>query len=126
MKDLKRSVDIIEDVGTIYNVEYNNDAGARKTIEVGPALRYESATATARTIFPGSQLFFFKTSTGIGYVTFAESGTPSLGNAPSADTFPVFSQVYTPIAASHYKSVIGTADIHLYILKDQSLVRIKI
>lgn len=125
MSDLKRSVDIVEDSGSIDNIEYNNDAGAKKTLEVGAPLKYISVTTTATNIMPGDQLFFFKTTAGLGYVTFSEDGVPVVGTAPAADTFPVFGQVYSPVAASDYKFVIGTADIHLYVLKDASKVRIK-
>ncbi len=125
MGDLKRSVDVVEDGGAIQNIEYSNDSGAKKTVEVGAALKYVSATTSAVAIEQGSQLFLFKATTGLGYVTLSDDGIPVVGTAPAADTFPVFGQVYTPIAASDYKFVIGTADIHLYVLKDNSRVRVK-
>lgn len=125
MTDLKRSVDVVEG-GSVGDIEYNNDAGAKKTIEVGPSLEYVSVTTAEVRILPGTQLFLFKTTTGLGWVELAEvSGIGAVGTAPAANTFPVQGQVYTQIAASTYKYIKGSSAIHLYILKDSSKVRVK-
>lgn len=114
----------VEDSNTIENIEYNEFAGAQKNLEVGPALEYVSATAAATKICPGDQLFLFKATTGLGYVTLGDTAGIALGIAPAADTFPVFGQEYTRISAADYKYIIGTADIHLYVLRDDTQERI--
>jgi len=123
---LRRKIDprCTEDVGAIDNIEYNSHAGAKKTIEVGPGLVYVSNTLSEVAVAPGSQLFLFKTTGSVGYVTMSKTTGASVGTTPGADTFPVFGQVYTPISSSDYKFVIGTADIHLYILKDDNTARV--
>jgi hypothetical protein len=114
----------VEDSHSIDNIEYNEFSGAQKNVEVGPALKYVSATLAATGICPGDQLFLFKATTGLGYVTLGESAGISLGTTPAADTFPVFGQVYTPISAADYHYIIGTADIHLYVLRDDTQERV--
>jgi|VirMetMinimDraft_7_1064189.scaffolds.fasta_scaffold01061_11 hypothetical protein len=112
-----------EDSHAIDNIEYNSFAGAQKNLEVGPALKYVDATAAEVRICPGDQLFLFKVTTGLGYVTLSKETGAVVGTAPAADTFPVQGQVYTPISAADYKYIIGTADIHLYVLRDSSQLR---
>lgn len=122
----RRKVDgqCVEDANTIDNIEYSPYSGAQKNIEVGPALKYVSATAAEVSICPGDQLFLFKTTTGLGYVTLGVSSGVVLGTAPAADTFPVFGEEYTRISAADYKYIIGTADIHLYVLRDDNQERV--
>ena len=122
---LKRNVDgrPVEDTGLIDNIEYNSMSGSQKNIEVGPALKYVSATNAATKICPGDQLFLFKTTAGLDYVTLGEDNSVVKGTAPAEDTFPVFGQEYTRISAADYNYIIGTADIHLYILRDEARAR---
>ena len=124
-KSFRRRLDgrNVEDSHTIDNIEYNEFAGAQKNFEVGPALEYVSATTVATKICPGDQLFLFKATTGLGYATLGDDNTITTGSAPSANTFPVFGQVYTKISAADYKYIIGTADIHLYVLRDDTQKR---
>lgn len=113
-----------EDTAAISNIEYNPESGSQKNIEVGPALKYEKDLATATHIRLGEQLFIFKSTAGVGYVTLGDTNTITVGTAPAADTFPVFGQQYTRISGADYKYIIGTADIHLYVLRDDGLLRI--
>lgn len=122
----RRKIDgqCVEDSNTIENIIYNPFAGAQKNMEVGPALQYVSASATEVSIQPGDQLFIFKTTAGIGYVTLGKETGIATGVAPSANTFPVFGQQYTMISAADYKFIIGTADIHIYTLRDDNQERV--
>lgn len=113
----------LEDSQTISNLEYNPQSGSQKNIEVGPSLKYLDNTAAAVRVTQGSQLFLFKTTTGLDYVTLGENSSITKGTAPSEDTFPVFGQQYTRISAAQYKYIIGTADIHVYVLEDDSVFR---
>lgn len=121
----RRRIQETEDSYAIENIEYNSYAGAQKNIEVGPALEYKAALGTEAGICPGDQLFIFKATAGLGYVTLSETTGVVAGTAPAANTFPVFGQVYTPISAADYKFIIGnSADIHLYVLKDDNQERV--
>jgi hypothetical protein len=110
----------VEDSHAINNIEYNDWSGAQKNITVGPALEFIGAATSEQVITPGDQLFIFKSTTGIGYVTLSETTGVVAGVAPAADTFPVFGEAYTPISAANYKFIIGTADTFLYKLRDDS------
>lgn len=115
----------VEDTNTLNNIEYNAYAGAQKGLEVGPALEYKAALGAEQGICPGDQLFIFKATAGIGYVTLSETTGVAAGAAPAADTFPVFGEAYTPISAADYKYIIGnSADIHLYVLRDDNQERV--
>lgn len=113
-----------EDSHTIDNIEYNEFAGAQKNFEVGPALKYVGELDVAQGICSGDQLYIFKTTSGIGYVTLGDNSGIVVGTAPAANTFPVFGQVYTRVSAADYKYIIGAADIHLYILRDDTQERV--
>jgi len=115
----------VEDSEIITNIEYNPFAGAQKNIEVGPALEYVSELTAATKICEGDQLFIFKATAGLGYVTLGETNAVAVGSAPAADTFPVFGEQYTRISAADYKYIIGAAGIHLYILRDTSTERVE-
>lgn len=122
---LKRTVNEVEDSGAIDNIEYNSEAGAKKTLEVGPALEFVSVTTAEVAIVPGSQLYLFKTDASVGYVKMAKTtGVSAPGAVPAADTFPVQPMVYTPISASDYKFIRGGATIYLYVLKDSSITKV--
>jgi hypothetical protein len=114
----------VEDSGTIDNIEYNPYAGAQKNIEVGPGLEFIAELTAATGVCPGDQLFIFKPSAGIAYVTLGDDNTVVLGTAPAADTFPVFGEAYTRISAADYKYIIGAAGIFLYKLRDDNQERI--
>ena len=113
-----------EDSHTIDNIEYNEFAGAQKNLEVGPALKYVGQLSAEQNIWPGDQLFIFKATTGLGYVTLSKTTGASVGTQPAADTFPVFGEQYTRISAADYKFIIGAAGIHLYVLRDDTQERI--
>lgn len=113
-----------EDSHTIDNIEYNEFSGAQKNFEVGPALKYVDELTSATAICPGDQLFIFKPSAGIAYVTMGDDNSIVNAGAPSADTFPVFGESYTRISAADYKYIIGAAGIHLYILRDDTQERV--
>lgn len=119
---LRRWVDgrKIEDADTLENIMYNDQSGAQKNVSAGPALEYISASAAEVKIAKGSLLWIFKSTAGIGYVTMATDTTPVLGVAPGANTFPVFGQQWTQYSSDHYNRIIGTADIHIYIMKDET------
>lgn len=122
---LKRTVNEVEDGGAIDNIVYNSESGAKKTVEVGPALTFVGVTTNEVAIVPGSQLFLFKTDAAVGYVKLAAvTGVGVPGAAPAADTFPVQPMVYTQIAASDYKFIRGSASIYLYKLKDSSVTKV--
>lgn len=123
---LKRQIDgrCTEDSNAIDNIEYNSFAGGQKNLEVGPALKYQALLTSEQSITPGDQLFIFKTTAGIGYVTLSKTTGAVVGTAPAANTFPVFGESYTRISAADYKFIIGAADIHLYILRDDNQARI--
>lgn len=115
----------VEDPSTIDNIEYNAYSGAQKNIEVGPALEYKAALGSEQGICPGDQLYIFKATAGLGYVTLSETTGVVAGAAPAEHTYPVFGQVYTAISAANYKYIIGnSADIHLYVLRDDNQERV--
>ena len=114
----------VEDTNAIQNIEFNPWAGGQKNLEIGPALTYVSALSAATLVSEGQQLFIFKATTGLGYVTLGDDDSITTGTAPSANTFPVFGQEYTRISAADYRYIIGTADIHLYVLRDDNLKRV--
>lgn len=114
----------VEDSSTIENIEFNPWAGGQKNLEIGPALTYVGPLTNATLLQEGSQLFIFKATTGLGYITLGDTNSIITGTAPSANTFPVFGQEYTRISAADYKYIRGTADIHLYVLRDDNLKRV--
>jgi hypothetical protein len=113
----------MEDPNAIDNIEYNPYSGAKKGLPVGPALEYIGVATSEIKVLPGEQLFFFKTTTGLGWVTMSETTGVAAGSAPAANTFPIQGQVFTPYSSSSYKYIITTADVHLYKLKDDTEFR---
>ena len=119
----RRAVDgrAIEDSHTIDNIEHNSQAGARKDLDVGPALRYLGDTDTALAIPRGAQLFIFKTDAGLGWIKFGEDasvGAPS--GSPADAEFPVFGQEFTKYSAGNYTHIRGGSTIHVYQLIDET------
>lgn len=121
---LKRNVDgrALEGPHEISNVEHNSMAGAKKTLEVGPALRYVSVTTTAVKVCPGDQLYIFNTGA-LGYVKMGETSGVTAATAPGADAFPCLAGQFTVYSAADYNYIIGSTALHLYILRDESVVR---
>jgi hypothetical protein len=123
--NLKRKVTEPQDTGTIENIEYDSGSGAKKTLEVGPALKFVAALTAVVDIHPGDQLFILKTTVGIGYVTLSKTATPPTAvSVPAVDTFPVFGEAYTPVSAADYKKIIGTADTFLYVLRNDNRLKV--
>jgi len=122
----RRKIDgkCVEDSHAIDNIQYNSYSGGQKNLEVGPALKYISNTAAEVAVCPGDQLFLFKTTVGVGYVQMAEvAGIGAVPGAPAGDVFPVLGESFTRYSAADYKFIKGSADIHLYILRDDNQVR---
>ena len=70
-------------------------------------------------------MYFYKSTVGPGFVKMSTlTGLAAPGAIPASDTFPIAGQVLTPLSASEYKFVRGTADIYLYKLKDDNQVRV--
>jgi len=116
---------LIEDSQTIDNIEHNSEAGAQKNMEVGPALKFIGDASSELIITPGDQLFFFKTTAGLGWVEMSETaGIGVVGSAPADNTFPIDGQTFTRYSASTYKYVKTSADVYLYILKDDTQLRV--
>ena len=114
----------MEDSQTIENIEYSPFSAAQKNLEVGPALVYIGDASAELIVTPGDQLFFFKTTTGLGWVTMSETPGITVGTAPADGTFPIMGQEFTRYSAHFYKYIKTSADIHLYILKDDSKLRV--
>jgi hypothetical protein len=127
LKWLKRNVDSrpLEDDKIIENIQYNSMAGAQKNVSVGPALEYVGPLTAATKVAQGSQLYIYNTGA-LAYVTMGEDNTVTAGTAPAADTFPCHANDYTLYSAGDYKYLIGTAALHLYILRDESNARANI
>ena len=121
---LKRTVDgrAAEDQSTLQNVEYNSMSGGQKNLSVGPAMKYVSALTAAVAITPGDQLFIYNTTTADIFVKMGVGGVAAPGIVPAADTFPAAPGL-TAYSAGDYTHIIGTAALHLYILRDESVVR---
>lgn len=125
LKFLKRNVDskAAEDRSMIENILYNSMSGGQKNLSVGPALEYVGSLAAKTAVNKGEQLFIFNT----GALAYVKMGDDTLAGpvptAPSADTFPCLAGVFTPYSSADYTHVIGSADLHLYILRDESKVR---
>lgn len=114
----------MEDSQTIENIEYSPFSAAQKNLEVGPALVYIGDASAELIVTPGDQLFFFKTTTGLGWVKMSSSsGIGAVPTAPSADTFPIEGQVFTRYSAALYKYIKATSDVHLYVLRDDNQER---
>jgi hypothetical protein len=113
----------VEDSHAIDNIEYNPYAGAKKSIPVGAALIFVGDATTEIKVEPGDQLYFFKTTTGLGWVTMSDSSGASAGTGPAADTFPIQGQVFTVYSADSYTYVIASAGVYLYKLKDDTQYR---
>jgi hypothetical protein len=124
-KGLKRVVSSrqVEDPGTIDNIEYNSASGAQKNLNVGPALEYVGELTAVTEIAKGDILYIFKATTGISYVTMGNDNTITQEVAPTINTFPVFGEEFTIYSAYNFQYIVGTADIHLYRLVDDSAVR---
>ena len=122
-KWLKRAIDGrgIEGDIDLQNIQYNSMSGAQKNISVGPALEYVGPLTAATKVEPGSQLYILNTGA-LAYVTMGDSGV-SLVAGPAEHTFPVEANTMTPYSAADYTHVIGTAALHLYILRDESKAR---
>jgi len=112
------------DVDSIDNLEHNVYAGGQKNMEIGPALIYIGASSSEIRVSPGDYLYFFKTTTGLGWVTMSETPGITVGTAPADGTFPIMGQEFTRYSAHFYKYIKTSADIHLYILKDDSKLRV--
>lgn len=126
-KFFRRKIDgrYAEDSQTIDNIEHNSEAGAQKNMEVGPGLKFIGDATSELRITPGDQLFFFKTTSGLGWVEMSESGSIGVvGSAPADNTFPIEGQVFTRYSAANYKYVKASAGVYLYILRDDSQLRI--
>lgn len=126
MKLFRRKLDgrYIEDSQTINNIEHNPFAGAQKNMEVGPALKYIGDSSSEIIVAPGDQLFFFKSTTGFGWVEMSESpGIGAVGTAPANNTFPIQGEGFTKYSAADYKYIKTTAGIFLYILRDDNQLR---
>jgi hypothetical protein len=125
LKWLKRNFDARagEDSHHIDNVEYNSMAGAKKIVEVGPALEYVGATTVATKVNPGDQLYIFNAGA-LGYIAMGEDNTVSAAVAPGEDAFPCLPNQFTVYSAADYNWIIGSADLHLYVLRDESRARV--
>ena len=110
----------IEDEATLENIMYNDQAGAQKNVVAGPALEYIGNTAVPMRITKGDQLYIFKTTAGVGYITLGDDNSIVAGSSPSADTFPVFGQLFTNYSADEYEWIVGSSAIHVYKMKDAS------
>lgn len=122
----KRSIEGVNthDVDSIDNLEHNVYAGGQKNMEVGPALIYLGLASTEQKVSPGDYLFFFKTTPGVGWVTMSETAGITVGTAPADGTFPIMGEEFTRYSAYLYKYIKTSADIHVYILKDDSKLRV--
>jgi hypothetical protein len=126
MKLFRRKLDgrLVEDTQTIENIEYSPFAGAQKNMEVGPALEFIGDSSAELIVAPGDQLFFFKSTTGFGWVEMSQtSGIGAVGTAPAANTFPIQGEGFTRYSAADYKYIKTTAGIFLYILRDDNQLR---
>jgi len=101
---LRRKIDgnCVEDSDAIDNIQYNAWAGCQKNMEVGPALEYVAELTSEKSINAGDQLFIFKTTAGLGYVTLSKVTGAVVGTAPAANTFPVFGEAYTRMVLLAY------------------------
>lgn len=116
----------VEDTQTIDNIQYNSEAGAQKNMAVGPALKFIGDASSELIVTPGDQLFFFKTTTGLGWVEMSETpGIGAVGTAPADNTFPLEGQSFTAYSAADYKYVKASAGVYLYILRDDNHLRNK-
>lgn len=124
LKWLKRNVDArpVEDPQIIDNIQYNSMSGGQKNLTVGPALQYVGALGTKTAITEGDQLYIFNTGA-LAYVTMGDNTLAVAGTAPGADTFPCLPGQFTPYSAADYTHIIGTASLHLYVLRDEARVR---
>jgi hypothetical protein len=124
LKWLKRNVDSrpLEDKGIIENIMYNSMSGGQKNLSIGPALKYVSALTAKTAINKGDQLFIFNAGA-LAYVTMGGDSLAAAGSAPGPDTFPCQPGVFTVYSAADYTNIIGGADLHLYVLRDESKTR---
>ena len=126
-KFFRRKIDgrYAEDSSTIDNIEHNCEAGAQKNMECGPALKFIGDASSELRITPGDQLFFFKTTAGLGWVEMSETGSIGVvGSAPADNTFPIEGQVFTRYSAADYKYVKASAGVYLYVLRDDNHLRV--
>ena len=116
----------VEDTQTIDNIQYNAEAGGQKNLVIGPALKFIGDASAELVVTPGDQLFFFKTTTGLGWVEMSEtSGIGVVGSAPADNTFPLEGQAFTAYSAADYKYVKASSGVYLYILRDDNHLRVK-
>lgn len=120
---LKRNVGSrgVQSDNDIDNIQYNSMSGAQKNISVGTALEYVGDLTAATRVYEGQQLFILNLGT-LQYVTMSTENTVTANAVPGDDTFPVFPGQFTAYSAADYKYIVGSADLHLYILRDDSSV----
>ena len=121
---LKRTVDgrAAEDANTLGNVQYNSLSGGQKNIAIGPALKYVGILTAAIAVSKGSQLFIYNTTASDLFVKMGDAGIGVPGAVPAADTFPVGPGL-TAYSAADYSHIRGSATLHLYVLRDEAIVR---
>jgi hypothetical protein len=126
-KFFRRKIDgrCVEDSQTIDNIEHNSEAGGQKNMEVGPGLVFIGDASSELIVNPGDQLFFFKSTTGFGWVKMSKtSGIGAVGSVPADDTFPIEGEGFTRYSAVDYKYIKASSGVYLYVLRDDNQLRI--
>jgi len=111
-----------EDPNHIVNTQYNSMSGGQKNLSVGPALEYVNVLTAAVAVQKGVQLFIYNNTAADLFVKMGASGVAAPGSVPAADTFPCAPGL-TSYSAADYSHVRGDANLYLYILRDETVVR---
>ena len=111
----------IEDPNILDNIQYNSMSGGQKNLNVGPALEYINVLTAAVAVPKGAQLFIYNTTASDIFITMGDDTVTLLGT-PGDHSFPCAPGL-TAYSAAEYSHVIGTASLHLYILRDETIVR---
>tara|TARA_R100000951_G_scaffold112718_1_gene113475 strand:- start:7974 stop:8369 length:396 start_codon:yes stop_codon:yes gene_type:complete len=126
----KRNKDsnLYEDGHAIKNLEYNEAAGAKKTVEVGGALEYLGAVDAfaGMKVEAGAQLYILNLSGALGYIAISDAVIGAAPAAPAEGIFPVFdSGEFTAYSTGSNTNIrTSVATLHVYKLVDSTVVRV--
>jgi len=124
---VKRNKDarLFEDSHSIDNLEYNECVGARKIVEVGPALEYIGDASGGIQVEKGDALYILNLSGAIGYIAIDDSA-PAAPTVPADNVFPVFDSgefVKYSVGSNAFIRT-SAATLHIYKLVDTTVVRV--